>query len=251
MRLALAVALTLACAGCPAPEADDYPVLPGGGGPGGVGGGTVPLDDAGGGPDDGGTVIAGRVCVLDDPRDLSRCAIGGADGITVTLGSASTTTAADGVFTITAVPSANLVWRASGGNAMIVPSVVPYGASTTIPAIPATRFQALLADNGAIFSDGDASIFVHIVSGGASVTGATGTLIPAAASLVFYDGANDQVWDQDATGAFGMMWIPEADPGVVTVAIDRPDAVPGTPPDTFDNIPLENLSITFVTVDLL
>nr|MBA3541396.1 hypothetical protein [Deltaproteobacteria bacterium] len=52
MRLALVAAISLACAGCPADEVDDYPVIPGGGGPGGSGSG-MPLEDAGASTGDG------------------------------------------------------------------------------------------------------------------------------------------------------------------------------------------------------
>src|SRR5215468_4128708 len=94
--LALAVALVA----CKDPPVDDYPVLPGHGF--GVPGGTA---DA----------IAGRVClVMADPRALATCAETGAGNITVSLGGVTTTTAANGAFTLVPPAGSNLVFTVSG-----------------------------------------------------------------------------------------------------------------------------------------
>src|ERR1043165_3884112 len=101
MRSVLAFGLlaTLAGAGAGAGCHDDvemFPIGPGGFGPGG---GTTPdppgVDGKGGAP-----TINVRVCLINDPRKPTEWPASGADGLTVTLGTETATTAADGSFTI-------------------------------------------------------------------------------------------------------------------------------------------------------
>src|ERR1044071_9473062 len=91
---------------------DDFSVQPGG-----PGGPNTPLDaaliDA---PDpDALVTLAGRVCIALDIRSpLANCATTGAGGITVTLGTKTATTLADGAFTIEKPSGSTLTWRATG-----------------------------------------------------------------------------------------------------------------------------------------
>src|SRR5690349_6695932 len=123
MRLAVSTALVLmACQ----PGGDDaFPIAPGGGDPAVI----TPAPDrppADSDTDGGTTSIAGRVCVILDPRSPTTCAIGNASGIRVTLGASVAITAADGSFTIDAPLTSNVLWAVSGVG--YVPTVMPLGA---------------------------------------------------------------------------------------------------------------------------
>lgn len=236
MRTLTLLALLVACSD----PGDPYKVVPGGGNPGGNG----TQVDAPANPDRSDAMdVMARVCVMADPRNQSNCATTGADGLTVRLGAAVATTTADGSFVITPPLSSNLVWRVTGPD--LVPSIVPYIPNAVIPAITATRYNDFVLDNGVIFSEGEGHLFVRIVANDAPVVGATATLDPPSASAIFYDGMSDQVWDQDATGGFGMVWIPDAVPVRSDIAI----AIPLADPVVARDAPIEDLSITFITID--
>src|SRR5436190_17636345 len=129
------LALAAACG----EDGSDFPIAGGGGG--GKGGSSMP--DAG---DDGdaSTVITGRVCLISDPRALtSPCADTGADALTVSLGTETTTTATNGAFVITRPTGTNLIWFVSGTG--IESSALPLSAGTTVPAIASTVYGDMLA----------------------------------------------------------------------------------------------------------
>ncbi|MCX5744318.1 MAG: hypothetical protein NT062_17650 [Proteobacteria bacterium] len=233
-----AVWILVAVVGCAANNDDPYHVVPTGGGPSGNGTPDAPVADAPVGGDQR------RVCVMSDPRDATSCAIGGADGLTVTLGTATATTTADGSFTMTLPTGSNLVWRVTGP--AIVPSVMPYSAALTIPAISQARFLDFTLDNGVTFDPGEGAAFVRILRAGAPVVGATVAIDPASASAVFYDGSSARTWDQDVTGAYGVAWIPDAIPTTSAIAVTL--ALAAT--TTISSVPIEEQAITFVTVEV-
>jgi hypothetical protein len=249
MRFALSLVCVFGVVGaCKA--GDDYGVVPGGGGPigGGSGSGSGVTDGPMFDPD---AAAMGRVCVMSDPRDPTSCAGLGADGITVTLGNYQATTSADGSFVIQTTGGSGLVWHLSGS--AIVPTVVPYSPSRTIPTISVNRYDQLLGDNGILFSDQEAAVFARVTQGGAVAVGATASATPPPTSAIFYDGGNATDWNQNATGAFGMVWIPQLDIQTgtsATATITPADTGGGSMPRSFPGIPLENLSITFVGLDL-
>src|SRR6476659_8657357 len=85
----LALVLALVSAGC-ADSSDDFPIVTQGGTPPTGGGGTT-------------ASVAGRVCVVTDPRFLTTCVDTGVDNLTVTM----TTPTTSGPITTTTVTGPN------------------------------------------------------------------------------------------------------------------------------------------------
>ena len=199
-------------AGCE-PHDEMFPVNPGGNG--GMGGSTQPdaaVDAAG----DGGGPITGRVCLLvTNLRGLRDCAATGAEGLTVALGSAMATTSATGSFTIQRpANTTNAVWSVTGAG--IVPSLQPFTAITSLPAIEAAAYQEMVTANQ-VATDGGA-IMMRVTRAGVAVMGAKVAAVPAPVQIL-YDGVSDEAWDVDATGAFGVAWMPSVQPGNVDLTV--------------------------------
>lgn len=232
--------LIVAVAGCHPAAGDDYPVLPGGDDT--QGGGGIPRDAVTDDSTDASSTLAGRACLLTDLRDPGSCAATGAGGLTVTLGGETATTADDGTFTLARPVGSMLVWHVTG--ATIVPSVMPLDVTVTIPVIATTTYLDALDNNGILLAPGQGSVFVHVVRGGAAITGATAVASPPPTYAPFYDGSTSLVWDQDATGARGMVWVAGAEAGTLTVTVTPPLATAGTPLA----VPIEGDSITFATL---
>ena len=231
--------VVLALAGCAA-KTDNLPIGGGGGGGGaGGGGGGGAIPDA---PNDGGG-IAGRVCLVSDPRNLVGCATTGADGLTVTLGTSMATTAADGTFSIAAPLGSSLTWHVSGTN--LATSVMPYTAIAQIPALTLTTYQDLLSNTGAVLSVGQGSVLARVVHAGAPLTAADATSNPAAAYPTAYDGASPSSWTSIGTGAFGTAFLAGINAGATTVSV-TPSG--GTAID--DTASVESGAITFLTFDV-
>ncbi len=237
MKLPLATALVLAA--CSSNTTDNLPIVPGGGGPGGGGGGT---HDAAVDGNDGGQ-LAGRVCLAADPRDLVTCAATGAGGITVTLGTAMTTTSDDGTFAISAPQSTNLVWHASG--TAIVTSVMSYGTVAQIPALATTTYSDLVNGNGILLASGQGDIFVRVLQTGAPLAGATATATPASPYETHYDGPAAATWLTAATGAHGVAWIAAEAAGTASVTVTPPTGTAAT----LAAIPVEDGALTFVATE--
>lgn len=238
MRVAALVVMLAACRGS---DTDDYVIIPGGD--------DTPIGpqpdaarpDGGGG--DGGGTLDGRVCLLLDPRDQGSCSAFGAGGLVVTIGSQAALTAADGSFTMPAPQGTNLVWHVTGDT--IVTSVMPLSSTNIIPAIDLELYNDMLFTNGVLLDADQGSIFARIVQQGAAVPGALVSASPPPAVLTRYDGSSLLLWDEDATGPFGVAWITGAPVGTSTLTVVSPvgNAVTTT-------APVEPLSITFVTVAL-
>lgn len=249
-RCVFAMFVVAGAVGCKA-GGDDYGVLPGTGGPSGNGSGSGTGVDA---PIlVGDAALHARVCVMSDPRDLTSCSETAAGGLTVTLGNYQATTADDGTFAIQASSGSALVWHvtgpASGPNA-IMPSVIPFAATRILPAISVDRYAQLMGDNGVLLSDQEAVVFARITQAGGPAVGVTATATPVPNSAIFYDGAAT-TWDQNKTNAYGIVWLPELPLAAgTTAAISIAQPVAGSSPTSFSGIPLENQSLTFVSLDL-
>jgi hypothetical protein len=210
MRAALTVTAFALVVGCKGPI-DHYPANPGGNTPPIGGGADQPDAPVLGG--DGGTQIAGRVCLTSDLRNLAACSATAAGGLTVTLGSSITTTLVNGAFAIDAPLGSAPVWHVSGVG--IVTSVVPFSAaSTDLPAIGADVYTDLLIANGVLIADQQGTVVASIVRAGAAMTDALVDASPTTPNPTFYDGNSATLWDQDATGPKGLAWLPGADVAV-------------------------------------
>ncbi len=233
------VVALLAVVGCKS-STDNLPVEPGGGGGTiGVGGHPDAPRDVGG---DGGG-LAGRVCLLTDPRDLVGCDATNAGGLTVTLGTQMATTAADGSFAMTAPTGTGLVWHVTG--TAIQTSVRPYAAGDTqIPAMTTTMYTTVAADTGDFAVGGDGTIFIAVDKAGASLAGATASSSPTATYLTFYDGSTIHNWQTTSTGPFGTALIGGQPAGTATVAVVPPSAAT----ISVTGVPVEDGALTFLTV---
>ncbi|MGE0869158.1 MAG: hypothetical protein AB7P03_11355 [Kofleriaceae bacterium] len=230
--------LLLALAAC-SNAGDDYIIDHGGGG-GHVGSN----DDANdGGIDSMVEGITGRVCLVTDLRTLSPCAMTGVGGLTVQVGTKTTLTADDGSFTIATPSGSNLVWRITGDN--LTPSVMPFSAATTIPAIDADVYADLLLANGLILNGDQGSIMVRTTMDNAAVAGAIATVDPVAAYAPHYDSNVATSWDQDETGTYGVTWVVGAEPGTTTITVTPELGTAG-----MIELPVETGGITFGTLAL-
>jgi hypothetical protein len=232
--------LALALAACKSSK-DDLPIGIGGGGTGGGGGGidaSVDTSTIDGGP------VAGRVCLLTDPRDLVACAGAGAGGLSVTLGTLGATTADDGTFTI--VPDGSgLVWHVTGSS--IVTSVMPYTAgSAQVPAMTQTMYVSVQGDTGAAIQLTEGSVFARVTSSGVALAGAAASSNPQAMYNTYYDGTTVSAWKTTSTGALGTAFIPGIGVGTASIAV-----VPsGGATKTIPGVPIEDGALTFLAVSI-
>jgi hypothetical protein len=233
-RLACVLLLLASCSDLP----EDYPVGPGGYGPGGNNRRDAAPDDSG----DGGAMIAGRVCVVDDQRDLETCAVADAGGLTVSLGNRTAITGDDGRFTIATPGGSNLVWRVTGP--LHITTVMPFGAVSKIPAVTVATYNEVMSASGVLLSAGQGSLVARVVQGGQPVVGAIAVPDQDLIYDPYYDGNSATDWDQDATGPFGLVWIPGVPVGTVTVEVTR--AGGGTVEQDFL---VEDQAITFQTIE--
>ena len=213
-----------------------------------------PIVDAGGdaGTGDGGVELHGRVCLLTDLRrvgDATACAGTGARNLMVSLGTRTATTTDDGSFTIVAPLGGGLTWHVTG--AQLVPSVMPFGADYTIPAISDLVYGELLSTNQVTLADQQGSIVVRVVSGLAPVAGVTATSTPASNRLALYDGNSATLWTENraGTGPGGIVWFADVPlaatgPTFATIALTPRGRSP------VPAVPVENQAITFVTYDV-
>jgi hypothetical protein len=238
----LLAALLLVCAACGGgDDVELYPVNPGGGGPsGGLFGRDASVDNG-----DGGVEITGRVCLLVDARTpTSGCADTGADGLTVTLGTRTAMTTANGGFTIRVLTGTNNVWRVTGTT--IVSSAMTVGASTVIPALSANVYGDMTTANNAVFV-GSGAIIAKLTNSNAAVVGATAATDPPTAGNIRYDAADAINWDPNTTGPLGVVWAPGITP-TLTASMTVTDAAQDA--TTFDDIPVFADTITWLFVNV-
>jgi hypothetical protein len=211
--------------------------MPGGGG----NGGTTRFDAAT--DNDSGTTVSGQVCLAPDPRSPAVCSSTGAGDLSVTLGTASATTAIDGTFTMDRPASTDVAWNVSGTG--IVPSVMAYVEGTKIPAIRTDIYDDMVVAMQATVSSATGAIIVRLAKSSSLVSGAVVTSSPSPDSLVYYDGPSITEWDLDSTGPFGVAWISSIAPGTGTLSIDT-----GATPTNVADIPLVAGAITFVFAEI-
>lgn len=233
------------------------PVGGGGGGDGGLRPDSSPFTGDAATPDgtlgDGGAAtLTGRVCLAADPRMLTMlvsptaCASTGADGLTVTLGDQTATTAADGTFTIQMPSGAgSLVFHVTGPN--IVPSHMILS-DYEIPALTTATFEALEAANGVTLLPGEGSIFAQIIRNGAGYTGVVAGSTPTSNYDAFYDGASATAWTQTGTGNYGAVWLPGLDVGDSAATVKATDSEATPVSITTAAQPIYNGGITFIDI---
>lgn len=236
MRLAALLALVAGCSG----GTDDYRVVPGG-----PSHPSTPMVDAP--PADTGTgdgaALAGRVCVITDLRKPSTgCLSTGAAGITVTLGTATTLTAADGSFAIAPPQGTGLVWHVGAED--LIPSVIPLTTSTTLPIVTTQTYLDLQNGNTVIVNSGEGSVVLYLVNAGAPLAGGTVTSNPVASYPAMGDQANPTNWVAGETGPLGASWTPGIIAGTTRMTVTPPA---GLAVVTID-VPVEDGAITFATV---
>ena len=245
MRLLWSLLLLAACKA----ESDDYPVLPGGGG-----GGNFPTSMIDAAPGDGitgdGATLTGRVCLLADLRAVpsaTTCATTGADGITVTLGTATAMTIDDGSFSIAMPVGSNLVWTASGAG--LVTSLVPLTTAAVIPAIGADLYNDMLGANGVIINSGQGALVVRVLRGTVPAADASAALVPEATSPALAATVADPLtWLEDETSSIGMLWIPGIDvPLTSAAAPDLTVSLGAETPLQLANVPIADGALTFLT----
>lgn len=236
-------AVVLLLAACGNGSGDGFPVEPGG-----PGGPNTPVDaasiDASG--SDGGAQLAGRVCLAADIREPTvACSTTDAGGLTVTLGTKTATTAANGTFAIAKPSGSNLAWTIEDPDGAVVKSRIPFGTTTTLPAMTLADYFTLQGDNSVVVSTG--SLVVHVVKGATSPAGANATVSPLSAGGIHYANNAEFNWPELASGTtnFGMIWIPNAEPGVNTVTV-----TPDQGDDADATGVVETGAITWLVVEL-
>jgi hypothetical protein len=240
-RLAMLLLVCGACGG--GDDFELYPVNPGGGGVStGVGGGSGGSNVDG----DAGVELTGRVCLIVDARTpTTNCAVTGADGLTVTLGTRTATTMANGDFTIRVISGTNNVWSVTGTG--IVPSAMTFTGSNTIPALTTQTFADMVTTNAASVPAGSGSIIARLASNNAALTDAKVTTTPPPPGNVFYDAADAITWDQTSTGTLGVAWVPGIAPTATASMTVTNAAAEST---MFMNIPVFADTITWVTANV-
>lgn len=216
MKLAYLLVVSAACSSSGGVgSGDDYHIMTPGLNPGKTG--STPGDDAGVPDDattDGGVVINGRICVLDDLREFSKLTTTLCDkrvatgGLNVRLDGKVVLTAIDGTFQMPAPTSTDAVWKIdSGTTEAFVTTFMPFASQTVIPMITTTRFRDL--QNGSqitLPAEGAGSVLVHVVKANASLMGATATVTDSSGNAaVLYDGTAEDNWDNLATGKAGLV----------------------------------------------
>lgn len=217
MKRLAAVILVAHLGACETPS-DPYPITPGGGG-GGTGTGTKPDAAVDGYDGDGGGMITGRVCLLGtNPHRLGACAASGAGGNTVELGTATATTADDGTFVLTPIESTtDAMWIVSGAN--IKSSAIQFSSTKTIPVFDLAVYELMLGSLNIVEGTGNGALMTRITRAGARVADATIAVQPTADSVPYYDGVSETDWQDVATGAYGVAWIPSIQAGGVSVTV--------------------------------
>lgn len=222
---------------------EPFPVTPGGGS--GTGSATQP-DATVDAPGDASTTITARACLLlADVQTLGGCAVTGAGGLTVELGTETAITGDDGTFTIMRpADTTDLVWRISGTD--VFSSAVELGTIVSLPVIARTAYDEILAATNAAIANGDGALMVRVVRGGVAVQGAVLDVSPAPTNdQVFYDGIDQTVWETTATGMFGVAWVPSQPVGMATLTVTT-----GATIITVPGVPVFQDTITFVVTEI-
>jgi hypothetical protein len=238
-RLLLAAALVPALVGACEGDAKHYPIVPGSEGEGS----SMTMADAAVEGDAASTELPGRVCLIADARDPATCASSGAGGLTVTLGTQTATTVADGSFTMTRPTGTGLVWFVTGTG--VEPSAMRMVGGTKIPVMSSLLYGDMIAAMSAIVSADTGAIITRISRAAAPLTDAVVVASPIPDSETYYDGAGVTDWSFDATGSFGVVWISSIAPGTASLAVDT-----GTVQGTVGGIPVYAGTVTFELAEI-
>jgi hypothetical protein len=224
MRLAFVLAVGLAAC---VNEDTQFPIVTQGGNPGAGGGGTTTT-----------TTIAGRVCLVNDPRFLTQCVTTGVDGLTVTLTTptttspvtTTTTTTANGSFVITTptttVATAPTTFTITGPT--IVPSTQTLVTGVNIPVLSQQLFDQIALANGINLNEntGTGTIIASVNRAGTPVSGVTVVATPNPAFGPFFDGTSPTGFTLNGTGAAGVSLLSGFHSGPVNLTFN--DAGLGT-----------------------
>lgn len=197
------VAILLVCAACTDQAGLEFPI-----GPGGGPGTSVGSSGAGG---DAGTMLRGRVCVINSLTTTLTCANTGADNLIVTLGDQQTTTNADGTFAINPVSGTGLSFQVSGPN--VVTTSQQLTARQVINVLRQNAFDQMLDINQVVQPANAGSIIATVTQGGVGVSGVTAGSTPSPAAGPFFAGSEPMPWSSNATGASGIVWFPGINAG--------------------------------------
>jgi hypothetical protein len=238
----LAFVLAASAAACGVNSDEQFPINPQGGtAPAGGGGST--------------TTIAGRVCLVTDPRFLTQCTETGVDGLTVTLTTptsaglvtTTTTTGANGSFainpTVTMAATGPTTFTVTGPN--IIPSSQTLATGVNVPVLSQTLFDQIAAANGINLTagTGNGSIIAQVNRGGVPVQGVTVAATPAPAFGPFFDGTSPTGFTLNGTGAAGVSLLSGFTVGPVNLTFS--DVAAGTE-TTVGGVQVINGGITFV-----
>jgi hypothetical protein len=227
-------------AACSKEPSDDYPIQPGGGGTSGTN-----RADAAVGHDGGSTTINGRVCLLlTNPHSLAMCATTGAAGLLVELGTATALTDDTGAFTLMRpAVTTGLVWRVAGTG--VENAAIKFGTTTTLPVFDSNVYLDMLVSTNATIGAGTGALMMRATRGGFPITGATVAAQPLPDSEVYYDGPTELEWQQTATGAYGVAWIPSLGPANEMLTVTIGQTIAQLPPQ-----PVFADTITFVLAEI-
>ncbi len=232
-----------ALAACNSGAGDDYAVIPGGGNTltGGSNGGSR---DAAVGDGGDGSMPTGRVCLMTDLRTPTlNCSTTMAGGLTVTLGSQTAMTAADGSFSLVPPIGNLLVWHVRG--TLLVTSAIPYSGQTVLPAITDAAYNDLLQSNSVtMVQPGQGSLVMQVVRNSVALAGAKMAL--TSQNNILYDANDATQWNQNTTtGTRGVIWAPGVAAGTLSYTI-----TPAVGNKLTGTVAIEDQTITFVTQEV-
>lgn len=232
----LSAILLLLITGCTSPDDPGYPIET----PSGPGSG-------GGGTSTSASRVTGRVCVLADPTLMSACAITGASGLTVAMGTATTTTTTNGAFTLESTdavsPTTNLAVTGPG----VVPSQATLNATNIVPVMNQQLFDNMVLATGLSLQPQTGMIIANVVNGqGVPAMGVTATSLPTGTVGPFFDGTGATPFTLDTTGARGVAMFPN----VATGGTTRLTFSNAQNESTVDGIQVVDGGITFVDATL-
>jgi hypothetical protein len=217
--LAFACVVASACA----TSSDHLPVQ-------GDNGGEPPISAGAGGTGAASLVIAGRVCLLIDPRIVSACSPVGGGGLTITVGGLTTQTADNGSFsvsmpapiTVPTGPTATLTVTGTD----IVPSTTLVATSATtamlVPVMPAGLFQQVLDDENVVVPSNEGTVIATVEDAtGLPVAGVAEFSAPPSAFGPFYATSNPMAFSTTATEQLGMSLFPGIPTGTADLTFDN------------------------------
>jgi hypothetical protein len=247
MRKTSMILFFAAIAGCATSDDGDRPQI-NGGGAGGANGGGIPVG-GGGQPDGGNSIVTGRVCLASDLRTPTACGSLAGAGVRVTSPAtgATTTTDANGAFTLDTRTTGSQLLDVGSGSQLSVPTIVRVnpvaGVLENIPVVNANDLTDLETALGTTVPSGFGMVALHVVdSNGAGATGFTVTPPPGTIGGPFFDDTSAVGWAANgSTGAAGGMLLLGVPPGISSFPISGAGGQM-----SIDNVPILDGHMTFV-----